>query len=144
MRSTARIIGRMDNDGQIRDPNVLLSDADLDESDEVGFVLKFYNNLQLGFRQLPIERWTSTPLYQLEFNDPDSARGLALPLTVRVRRRATDPDQASYEADRERFIIEEISDANGSNRPPRTLRLRLQTMDDEAGYWRDTGRLSVN
>jgi len=144
MRSTARIIGRMDNDGQIRESNVLLSDAELDESGEAGFSLKFYNNLQIGFRQLPIERWTSTALYQLEFSDPDSARGLALPLTVKVRRRETDPEKASYEADRERFVIEEISDANGAPRPPKSLRLRLQTMDDEAGYWRDTGRLNLN
>ncbi|MDD2877302.1 MAG: virulence factor SrfB [Acidiphilium sp.] len=143
MRSTARIIGRMDNDGQIRDANVLLADVALDDAGDVGFSLKFFNNLQIGFRQLPIERWTSTPLYQLEFNDPDAARGLALPLTVRVRRRGTDPDSANFEADRERFDIEEISDANGSNRPPRSLRLRLQTMEDEAGYWRDTGRLLV-
>ena len=144
MRSTARIIGRMDNDGQIRDANILLEDVTLDESGDVGFALKFFNNLQLGFRQLPIERWTSTPLYQLEFNNPEAARGLKLPLLVRVQRRATDPDQASYEADRESFVINEISDAEGSNRPPRTLRLRLQTMDDEAGYWRDTGRLRVS
>jgi hypothetical protein len=144
MRSTARIIGRMDNDGQIRDANVLIPDVALDESGDVGFSLSFFNNLQIGFRQLPIERWTSTPLYQLEFNDPDAARGLALPLTVKVRRRATDPDNTSYEADRENFMIEEITDAEGNNRPSRTLRLRLQTMDDEAGYWRDTGRLSLN
>ena len=143
MRSTARIIGRMDNDGQIRNENVLLSDADLDEKGEVNFKVRFYNNLQIGFRQIPIERWTSTPLYHLEFAAPDAGRMLKLPLTVEIRRCDTDPEKASYEIDRERFMIEEVLDAEGA--PKRSsLILRLQTMDDQAGYWRDTGRLNVS
>lgn len=143
MRSTARIIGRMDNDGQIRDSNVMLSDADLDESGDVGFHLKFFNNMQLGFRQLPVERWTSTALYQLEFADPEEARKLALPLSVHIKRRDTNPEDKTYEADRERFVVDEITDSDGNTKRQSTLQLRLQTLDDEAGYWRDTGRLNV-
>ena len=134
----------MDNDGQIRDSNVMLSDADLDKSGDVGFHLKFFNNMQLGFRQLPVERWTSTALYQLEFADPEEARNLALPLLVRIKRRETDPENKNYEADREVFIVDEITDSAGNSKHKSILEIRLQTMDDEAGYWRDTGRLNVS
>ena len=88
MRSTARIIGKMFNDGQISNDNVLLADLDLDAppTEDSGFTLDFQSITQIGFRQLPIERWTATPLYVMEFANPDNAKSFDLPLRVKVRR----------------------------------------------------------
>ena len=157
MRSTARIIGRMNNDGQIQDDNVLLASADLDTIAPTGaptgasggdaadrFAVAFQSATLIGFRQLPVARWTATPLYMMEFTNPDTVHRLALPLKVTVQRRREDPDSARYEAAREHFQVEEIEDATGSRLSNRDVTLRLQTMDDQEGYWRDTGRISMN
>ncbi|HEY0181286.1 MAG TPA: virulence factor SrfB [Rhodopila sp.] len=150
MRSTARFIGRMDNDGQIRDANVLLRNADFDAKDdgvataEDGFSIGFQALTQIGFRQLPIERWTATPLYVMEFTNPDTVSRLSLPLRVQVGRRTEDPDSARFEAAREHFVVEEVEDATGTRLSNRDVTLRLQTSDDQEGYWRDTGRVAMS
>jgi hypothetical protein len=149
MKSTARIIGRMDNDGQIRKENELIPAAELDQAPSTNgaaaddFTMQFQSTVQLGFRQLPIARWTATPLYVMEFADPDTAPRLALPLKVRVVRREEDPDSARYEAAREKFEVEEIEDATGARLSNRDVTLRLQTIDDQDGYWRDPGRIAM-
>lgn len=151
MRSTARILGRMDNNGQIRTENVLLENADLDAAPVAGatgagavrFDMLFQSVAQIGFRQLPIERWTATPLYVMEFTNPDTINRLALPLRVTVQRHQEDPDSAAFEVARERFSVEEVLDAADVRLSNRDVTLRLQTMDDQEGYWRDTGRISM-
>ena len=145
MRSTARYIGRMDINGQIRDENVLLSNLDLDgqAQADVGFSVPFQTVTQLGFRQLPLARWTATPLYVMEFSNPDTASRMALPLTVSVRRTDIDPDAEQDQAGRETFNVEGVEDASGDRKHNGDVRLRLQTMSDADGYWRDTGRLAI-
>ena len=143
MRSTARFIGRMFNGGQITTANELLTNVDLDgpRRDDVQFTLSFSTTTQIGFRQLPIERWTATPLYVMEFGNPDNAQRFELPLQVTVRRRepAGDDDDPVV---RELFGVEQIRDAAGDEQHRSSVRLRLQTMHDGEGYWRDTGLLS--
>jgi hypothetical protein len=143
MRSTARIIGRMDISGQIRDSEVLLSGVDLEKPGPASFTLSFAAPCFLGFRQLPVERWPATPLYALEFANPDTVPKLALPLRLKIVRAETDPEAADAEARREEFRIEEIQDAAGGLLRPTDVELRLQTMKSEAGYWRDTGRIGL-
>ena len=145
MRSTARYIGRMDNNGQIREENVLLRNLDLDgpPAQDVSFKIAFQTVTQLGFRQLPIARWTATPLYMMEFANPDDAQRMELPLTVTVARREIDPDAVDSEMQRETFVVDEVIDASGSAQRTGDVRLRLQTIDDQDGYWRDTGRLVI-
>jgi hypothetical protein len=144
LRSTARIIGQMDNSGQIRKASELLTNLDLDgpPAQDVSFVVRFQNTTQIGFRQLPIERWTATPLYMMEFANPENAQRFDLPLKVTVRRHDGDSENEDP-ALRETFRIDEIEDASGDRQPDRVVRLRLQTIHDHDGYWRDTGRLSV-
>lgn len=144
MRSTARVIGRMDNSGQIRKQNELLTNLDLDgpPAQDVTFKMEFQTTTQIGFRQLPIERWTATPLYVLEFADPDNVKRLKLPLTLTIRRKEAD-SEAEDPALREAFEVEEVVDAENSNEHRGLVRLRLQTIDDQDGYWRDTGRMPV-
>lgn len=145
MRSTARYIGKMDNNGQIREENVLLRNLDLDgpPAQDVAFTVAFQTVTQLGFRQLPLARWTATPLYQMEFANPDDAHRMDLPLTVTVARREIDPDAAEAEMQRETFMVDEVVDASGAAQRTGDIRLRLQTIDDQDGYWRDTGRLVI-
>ena len=145
MRSTARYIGRMDNNGQIRTENVLLSNLDLDgpPASDVSFTVPFQTVTQLGFRQLPLARWTATPLYMMEFANPDDAQRMDLPLQVKVARREIDPDTPEAEMQRETFVVDEVTDASGATQRTGNVRLRLQTLDDGDGYWRDTGRLQI-
>lgn len=145
MRSTARYIGKMDNNGQIRDENVLLANLDLDgpPASDVSFKIQFQTMTQLGFRQLPLARWTATPLYVMEFANPDDAHRMELPLTVTVARREIDPDAPDSEMQRETFVIDEVQDAARTTQRNGDVRLRLQTIDDQDGYWRDTGRLVI-
>ena len=145
MRSTARYIGRMDNNGQIREENVLLRNLDLDgpPASDVSFRMPFQTVTQLGFRQLPLARWTATPLYVMEFANPDDASRMELPLTVTVARREIDPDTPEAEMQRETFVVDEVEDASGATQRSGDVRLRLQTIDDGDGYWRDTGRMTI-
>ncbi len=145
MRSTARYIGKMDNNGQIREENVVLRNLDLDgpPAQDVAFKIAFQTVTQLGFRQLPIARWTATPLYLMEFANPDDAHRMDLPLTVTIARREIDPDALEAEMQRETFVVDEVTDASGATQRNGDVRLRLQTIDDQDGYWRDIGRLVI-
>ncbi len=143
MRSTARYIGKMFNGGQISTANEYLADVDGDgpRQEDVHFTVPFSTTTQIGFRQLPVERWTATPLYVMEFSNPDNAQRFELPLQVTVRRRdATGEDDEPVL--RELFAVDEIRDAAGDGQHRASVRMRLQTMHDGDGYWRDTGLLS--
>ncbi len=149
MRSTARIIGEMDLSNQIRAQKVRLINLDLDgppaEDDVTCVIPHFEGKTQLGFRQLPIERWPVTPLYMLEFASSSSVTRLALPLKVSLRRddiRARD-EAANDFATREQFKVTEVLDVNGGQVSRGVVQLRLQTLRDADGYWRDTGRLGT-
>ncbi len=144
MKSTARFIGEMEISGQIRASHVVFADIDLEEQKrgaaETGQI-RFYAPLFIGFRQLPVERWTATPLYCLEFQNPQSAGRMNLPLRVTLERaEAEDGDEDR----REDFRIAEIEDAEGSTMRPSDVVLRLQTLKSEAGYWLDTGILALH
>ena len=145
MKSTARFIGEMEISGQIKADRMLFADIDLEERSRTGGEaarLKFYAPLFIGFRQLPIERWTATPLYYLEFSNPQSASRMSLPLTVTLER--ADADDEDDEDFKEDFKVTEIEEADGSTKRPTDVTLRLQTLKSEAGYWLDTGILIVH
>lgn len=143
MKSTARFLGRMELSGQIRNANILLEEPDrkVPPGGRVAFRMEFRAPVFLGFRQLPLERWTASRLYMAEYANPDSVQRLALPLTLTIERVQIDEEKPDAEALREGFVIEEIVAANGDPVPKSMVRLRLQTEKSEAGYWRDTGAL---
>ena len=143
MKSTARFIGELEISGQIRNANVFLSDVDLDAAAaarEQSAKIQFFAPMFIGYRQLPVERWQAAPLYRMEFSNPDNAGRLMLPLQVTLERAAV--EEGDEEA-REDFRIAEITDARGDGLRVSDVRLRLQTLKSEAGYWLDTGILSV-
>ena len=152
MRSTARYLGRMELSGQIKRDNILLRDPDRQATAaapgaapaEVKFVMEFRAPVFLGFRQLDLERWPATRLYVLEYANPDNVPRLKLPLHLTIQRAEIDPEGADAEEKREDFEVVEILDADQDPQHKSVVRLRLQTERSEAGYWRDTGALSVS
>lgn len=146
MRSTARFIGELDLSSQLRDEKVRLHNVDLDgpPTEEVDCVISdFEGKTQIGFRQLPIERWPATPLYMLEFGPAAPVASLKKPFRITLRRadvRERDEERNDFSS-REHFRIHEVVDAEGETR--KVVQLRLQTLPDAEGYWRDTGRLGT-
>lgn len=144
MRSTARYIGIMDLNDQITEANTLLENVDMDSAqDTVGFTFKMERPLFLGFRQLPLERWKTTPLYFAGFRNPERA-ATKTPITVTMER--ADPKNEEDEMALETFMI---ADAVGADDTPcrnlidvRTQTLRVENQS-EAGYWRDSGVLRI-
>lgn len=147
MRSTARYIGAMSDTGQIRAENVRLENVDLDTGKGVNtFTLVLGSPTFIGFRQLPIPRWRSTPLYYVGFKNPDLVDKLNLPLHVTFERQ-----EALREGEEqhmmEDFKISEVRDSEKQDLAG-AVTCRLQTMliesQAEAGYWLDTGVLQVH
>lgn len=148
MQSTAKYIGEMDSSGQIMTDRVLFSDVDLDarksEQDMLA-TITMYTPVYLGSRQLPLERWTTTPLYRLDFAT-QSAQSRA-PLQVTFERTEFDEDPENEtsesvlrrEAMREAFAVTEVEDNEGTGMKKTEVELRLHTLGFEDEYWIDTG-----
>ncbi len=147
MQSTARFIGEMDSSGQIMADRVLFGDVDLDAkpSGDSEASLTMYTPLHLGSRQLPLERWTTTPLYRLDF--ATRAAQSRAPLNVTFERAEFDEDPERETSDsvlrreamREAFEVSEVEDGEGTAMKKTEVSLRLQTLGFEDEYWIDTG-----
>lgn len=137
MRSTARFIGEMEASGQIKQARVFFGDIDLDDAKRIipPHTFSFYAPMFIGFRQLDVERWPATPVYRLDFTNPQEARRRPLPLRVTIERLPDEEDR-----DFKIFEVTEVSDADG-NSGRGLVTLRPQTLKDEHGYWVDTGIL---
>lgn len=145
MTSTARFIGEMELSGQMLNERLLFSEIDLEKKARAGggdsVQLRFFAPTFIGFRQLPIERWPATPLYFLEFGNPQTARRMKLPLLVTLERADADEGQEDKKED---FHVTSVEDSEGTMLRPSDVALRLQTLRLEAGYWLDTGILRLN
>lgn len=148
MRSTARFIGEMDSSGQIMNDRLLFSNVDLDNrkpDSELMATLKMYTPIYIGSRQLPMERWTTTPLFRMDFGNT-SAQARA-PLNVSLERTEFEGDtdgmtsdiELRREAMREAVSIVEVEDSEGTGMKVAEVQLRLQTLGFEDEYWIDTG-----
>jgi len=148
MQSTARYIGEMDSSGQITSDRVLFEDIDLDarksESDMLA-TITMYTPVYLGSRQLPLERWTTTPLYRLDFATPSAESRAPLRVTFERTEFDGDPDRETSdsvlrrEAMREAFAVTEVEDAEGTAMKKTEVKLRLHTLGFADEYWIDTG-----
>lgn len=147
MKSTARFIGEMDSNGQILDERLLFSNLDLDGpgggSDRA--TVDMFSPVHIGSRQLPLERWTTTPLFRLDVAQPGT---LARPTPIRielVRAEADDGDGESAEdklrreALREAFDVGDVEDGDREAMKRTEVVLKLHTLGFEDEYWIDTG-----
>jgi hypothetical protein len=153
MRSTARHIGELELNGQLLNSRLLFSDVDLDNSaSQAGeeATIKYFAPMRIGYRQLPYERWTASPLYRLEMHNPPSMRQIRLPVAVTIERASADVDEEAddqekrkAEALKEDFQIREAEDASGVPLKKDQFELSLDTLNVDEGYWLDTGILTV-
>lgn len=162
MRSIANFVGELETDGQLLEKRVLFETGDLGSAQgaEDEQALEFYTKARLGYRQLPLERWIASPLYQVWLDQLNPAFKVPVPITIRFARqleRAEDEHQDAVldaEARKEELKIESAFDKqNGPvliNRSPppeasttrwASLQMIFCTLKDEEGYWLDTGIL---
>jgi hypothetical protein len=146
MRSTASHIGVMERNDQIRDEKLAFTDLDLDVAKrQSASAVAMTPPAFIGYRQLPLERWKTTPLYFLDFRDQRRVAQLQMPITVTLEREL--PDEGDDESMLEDFKIADARDAAGED-CAQDLRISFQTLrverDQEAGYWLDSGVLTMN
>ncbi|MEM9433023.1 MAG: virulence factor SrfB [Pseudomonadota bacterium] len=146
MKSTVRYVGEMDTSEQIRDSRLMFSDVDLDAKAGGGqtAVVDMYAPMHIGSRQLPLERWTTTPLFRLDFANP-AAQRRPVPIKVTFERSEFDNEGESSEillrkeAVSEAFIITDVLDGEDNQMKEDDLTLRLHTLGFDDEYWIDTG-----
>jgi hypothetical protein len=152
MRSTAKFIGEMGRNGQIENDRIFFRNVDLDQrksSNASSAQVKMYTPMYIGSRQLPLDRWTTTPLYRLDFTQ--AAQGQKKPFLLKLVQAEYDDDgedetsegNLRREALREAFTIEEILDANDNDVRPTDVTLRLHTLGFDDSYWLDTGEFNI-
>jgi hypothetical protein len=149
MRSTAKYIGTLQKAGKLSNNKVMFSWDDA--ANVEGKSLDYFAPIMIGYRQLPIERWTATPLYRLKLSASTARERIPrFPLTVTLGR--TPPEEsvsvhdASWldeEARKEELTINEVEAADGGGGLKRLFSLTLETLPADDGYWLDTGILTV-
>jgi hypothetical protein len=139
--STARFFGKLDTDNRLREGNVFYHDLNLDdpEYELPDKPFEFRGPMTLGFRQFPVDWWPGSRLYGIDYASPEYAARLNARTPLRVELRRALGREAKDVVDA--FAIRRIEDFEGSMVPSNQLRLRLQTIDNAAGYWLDTGIL---
>ncbi|MFH2057397.1 MAG: virulence factor SrfB [Pseudomonadota bacterium] len=156
--STARFIGIMDNNGQIKNEQVKFR-VDPNSSEEIEketSAFSFDKRISIGFRQVDVERWPATPLYLIDFKDQlavdESRNKLPYKITLLLLRDEVDedrpPDSENDNRDEGGITIEEISvDAEGPYKGDGVheskIVVQLQTLSSADGYWLDTGEFKV-
>jgi hypothetical protein len=153
LRSTAKYIGELESDGRLLNDKLCFRDVDLDQKrgarDERA-TLSYYAPLRLGYRQLPFERWISTPLYRLRLKPELDVKQPRLPLQIVIERSPDAPLDEDCpdalllcESVKEEFTVSEAFDQDGMDFRNR-IELVLDTLASEQGYWLDTGILSLD
>jgi hypothetical protein len=151
-RSTARFFGKLDRSNRLLKADEFYDDLDLDNIDYElpDKPLEFRGPMALGFRQLPVDWWPASRLYFIKYATPQAAQDLSprTPLRVTLMRkgqRKRNAQTGEEYIDNPEFTIKSIETERAGPPVPRSsLRLRLQTISNEQGYWLDTGILLGN
>ncbi|MBQ7585165.1 MAG: virulence factor SrfB [Desulfovibrionaceae bacterium] len=148
LTSTARYIGEMmKKTGQIKKEKVWFTvDTECPEERTYTAEIMFGGPIAVGFRQLEVERWTTTRFYLLEFASSEAwhkyAPVLPLKVTLELRVSGDEENLGSKNQDKRdegEFSIVEILNNQGLAVPLNTLQIRLQTLPLDEGFWLDTG-----
>lgn len=140
-KSTARYFGKLDRDSRLREDDVYYAGLDLEDEDyllpEEPF--EFRGPMTLGFRQFDADWWPGSRLYHLDYASAADAADLnaRTPLMVTLERNNRRENKEIVDA----FQIRRIEDRDGATVRSNRLRLRLQTIERQEGYWLDTGVL---
>ena len=151
MRSTANYIGVIERDGKMRDGSVMFSTpvASQAAAEPQSAQVSWFAPMPLGFRQLPLERWVSTPMYRVKPIANASSHAIQKPVTITLERELPE-ELADYEsrnfsaseAQKEELRIVEATARDGAN-VTRSFGIFLDTLSNEDGYWLDSGILNV-
>jgi hypothetical protein len=140
-RSTARFFGKLDRNNRLMKEDEYYDSLDLDDQDyelpETAF--DFRGPMPLGFRQFPVDWWPSTRLYSLDYASQELAAKLNAKTPLRIKLKRNTGRDAKDIIDS--LLIAGIEDREGRSVPNNNMRLRLQTIDNQQGYWLDTGIL---
>jgi hypothetical protein len=147
MRSTAKYVGWLENTGKLLDSKIFFRWSDDPKvAQQESATVPYFAQMRLGYRQLPIERWTATPLYRLKA-ETERAR---TPISIVIGRKppeevvdVEDDGFAKMEAMKEELEVLSAEDAGGNAGLERVISLTLETLPSEEGYWLDTGILTV-
>ena len=126
MDSTADFIGEYDvNKAQLKEQFL---DPDVDNKN-----IKFYGHMMLGMRQMATENWIATPMFKLTYSSHEAAKKLKdrEPLSFDLERNPRNKEALKP--------LRNVMDKNGKKVPASELKLSLQSLADEHGYWLDTG-----
>ncbi len=138
--STARHIGEMELTGQIRKEKVWFNvDPEKNRVEPLEREVIFSGPMAVGFRQLDVERWTTTRYYFLDWASPQALEKNSRNLPLKVKLKFVLPDSDDEEHDEGEFEIEDITGSDGDSLPVDTLEMRLQTLPRDEGFWMDTG-----
>ncbi len=146
LSSTARYVGEMDINGQLRRPKVWF-EVDVNNKKEFNEtrVVQFASPIPIGYRQLDAERWPTTRYNLLTFSSKaaqDRAAG-CLPYEVTVRLVVSEIIwDEKVDRDEGEYLIESITNKHGDFVSETDLCIRLQTLPLDEGYWLDTGIIS--
>lgn len=145
--STINYLGPMNLNRQILTENLFFGGVNLetDRQDDMSQVFKFASPVYIGFRQLSVERWKTTPAFYLSFSTQEAAAGalqLGLPYTVQLNYRRPGASETDGDANFHNEGIMEIVEIISSTGQPvaaRDLSLTFKTLWDVEGHWLDTG-----
>jgi len=153
MSSTARYIGEMDTEGKLTDEKVWF-EADLENKEEQEVSLKngpieFSSPIVIGFRQLPVERWTATRAYRMEFASPQRQAEATnrIPYKVSLTLNLKEIEDEKNFREEGQIVIDNIVDCNGEevscSGPRAAVKILLRTLrkEEDEGFWLDTGVL---
>lgn len=145
--STINYMGPMYLNRQILKENLFFGGANLatDRQDDMTQTFKFASPVYIGFRQLGVQRWKTTPVFYLSFSTQEAAARavqLGLPYTVQLNYRRPGASETDGDASFDNEGIMEILDvtsSTGASVPARDLNLAFKTLWDVEGHWLDTG-----
>ena len=148
--STIKYVGTMGGDKQIKDKFLLFAGKDVSQirDEDISCTLAFQTQTFIGFRQMKVERWKTTPFYQLGFSDQRAAeratRKGPYEVTLSYSRRFDEDDDSRLHAENEGVLrVVDIVDKAGASVPKSDLVLSLKSLWDES-HWLDTGLFEIN
>lgn len=148
--STIKYVGAMTVDKQIRDRFLLFNGADVSQirDEEITCTMAFQTQTFIGFRQMKVERWKTTPFYQLVFADQLAAERAARKgpynVTLSYSRRFDEDEDPRFNVENEGVLrIVDISDREGSSVAKSDLLLSLKSLWDDS-HWLDTGLFEIH
>ncbi len=150
MRSTANYVGELGLDGKLKQQNVLFVAEGVQRAGAPQeATVQWYAPLPIGYRQVPDERWIATPLYRIKAIEAATAPAIKKPVAIGLEREL--PEQLEdysplhfsvEEAKKEELRIVTAYAKDGAP-VQRSFELVLDSNIGDAGYWLDTGVLSI-